>query len=104
MGDIFSSPIFFSTSDDQDIAESFLGDKEALGQGEINVLYTIDKITPYSGAHLSEIMDDRENEFLFLHDIKFIIKEKEFNEEGSTLNVTMSQLHISKNTFFDQLN
>ncbi|MCW2488004.1 hypothetical protein J5069_19060 [Candidatus Symbiopectobacterium sp. NZEC127] len=103
-GDIFSSPIFFSTSDDQDVAESFLGDKDALEQGEINVLYTIEKITPYSGAHLSDIMDDRENEFLFLPNIKFIITEKEFNEEDSTLNVTMSQLPISKNVFFEQLN
>ncbi|QZN95573.1 hypothetical protein [Symbiopectobacterium purcellii] len=103
-GDTFSSPIFFSTSDDQEVAESFLGDREALREGEINVLYTIEKITPYSGAHLSDIMDDRENEFLFLPDIKFIITEKEFNDEDSTLNVTMSQLPISKNIFFDQLN
>lgn len=103
-GDIFSSPIFFSTSDDQDVAESFLGDKEALRQGEINVLYTIDKITPYSGACLSEIINDRENEFLFLPDIKFIITEIQYNEEDSLLNVTMSQLPISKNTFFDRLN
>lgn len=103
-GDTFSSPIFFSTSDDQDVAESFLGNKEALKEGEINVLYTIEEITPYSGAHLSDIMDDRENEFLFLPDIKFIITEKEYNEEDSTLNVTMRQLHISKNTFFEQLN
>lgn len=103
-GDIFSSPIFFSTSNDQDVAESFLGDKEALRQGEINVLYTIDKITPYSGAHLSEIMNDRENKFLFLPDIKFIFTEKEYNEEDSTLNVTMGQLPISKHTFFDWLN
>ncbi len=103
-GDTFSSPIFFSTSDTQDFAESFLGDKKALREGEINVLYTIEKITPYSGAHLSEIMDDKESEFLFLPDIKFIITGKEYNEEDRTLNVTMSQLPISKNTFFDQLN
>lgn len=103
-GNIFSSPILFSTSDDQEIAESFLGDKEALAQGEINVLYTIEKITPYSGAHLSEIMDDKENEFLFLPDIKFLITDKEYNEEDSTLNVTMRQLPISKNIFFDKLN
>lgn len=103
-GDVFSSPQFLSTSDDQDVAESFLGDKDALKQGEINVLYTIEKITPYSGVFLSEIMNDKENEFLFLPDIKFIITEKEYNQEESTLNVTMRQLPISKHVFFEQLN
>ncbi len=99
-GDVFSSPQFLSTSDDQDVAESFLGDKDALKQGEINVLYTIEEITPYSGVFLSEIINDNENEFLFLPDIKFIITEKEYNQEESTLNVTMRQLPISKHVFF----
>lgn len=103
-GDVFSSPQFLSTSDDQDVAESFLGDKDALKQGEINVLYTIEEITPYSGVFLSEIINDNENEFLFLPDIKFIITEKEYNQEESTLNVTMRQLPISKHVFFEQLN
>ncbi|MFT8210347.1 MAG: hypothetical protein ACMZI0_06770 [Symbiopectobacterium sp.] len=60
-GDTFSSPLFLSTSDVQEVAESFLNAKETLKQGEINVLYTIEEITPYSGIFISEIMNDKEN-------------------------------------------
>ena len=103
-GDIFSSPIFLSTTDDQEIADSFLSPKEMLKKGEINVFYTIEKITPYSGAFVSEIMGDEESEFLFLPKTKFVITKKEYNEEARSLHLTLRQLKIDKDDFFTQLN
>jgi len=99
-GDVYASPAFFSTTEEMDVAESFISSEmDALGADKVNVIYTVKDISPYSGASLSDVMSDGETEFLFLPNVRFAIEKIEYRAEEKLFEIDLVQIPISRQEF-----
>ncbi|CNI82605.1 MULTISPECIES: ADP-ribosyltransferase [Yersinia] len=102
-GSIFSTKSFMSSSQDEDVAWSFCGDKTTLDNDSINVLFEIYNDNPYSGADISSVLRDGEDEFLFLPETDFIITDRTYDAEEKTLKIEMSTCYTGEHIFSSNL-
>lgn len=89
-GTIFTSQALMSASHNPEVAWSFLDDEDRLQRQWVNVLFEIVNDNPYSGAPLSEVLCDMEEEYLFLPDTDFIITGRDYNDAKKLLTLRMS--------------
>ncbi|ATG18153.1 TPA: ADP-ribosyltransferase domain-containing protein [Providencia alcalifaciens] len=88
-GDVIKSHAFWSTSKNKETANSFCDDANSLTNDEFNIFYVIENNSPYSGASISQILRDSENEFLFLPQTEFNVIDTYRDEKNNIFNVRL---------------
>lgn len=104
MGDTYSSRGFMSTSEQQDVAESFIASNlDQLPPDKVNVVYHIQDISKYSGARISDVMPDEEFEFLLLPNTEFKINDIRHDPDNRLFEISLTPTPISQEEFSARL-
>lgn len=73
----------------KETAQYFCEDVNELNPEQYNVFYFIENKNPYSGANISKILRDGEEEFLFLPNTEFNIVNTHRDEKNKTFNLLL---------------